>query len=77
MIKRLLYLLSALWALAFVLNGATKVNGAGPLDYAIAIAPFVCVQFLVVATRFVLTGDPFPSTPAKPFKGKTFDAPSR
>jgi hypothetical protein len=57
-IRRGWFLVCAVWALAFLANGSTKVDGIGEGDVWLACAPFACGWLLVRATRFVLTGSP-------------------
>lgn len=64
MIARAWLLLCALWAFAFIGNGATKVDGIQRGDVIIAAAPWVIGFALVQALRFVVTGSFLP--PAEP-----------
>lgn len=56
MLKRALLLLAALWAFAFLANGATKSDGIGRGDVMLALAPLVIGWLLRQAGRFVVTG---------------------
>jgi hypothetical protein len=65
-LRRLYLLLSGVWALVFLANGATKEDGVGRGDVLLAIAPAATGWLLIRAGRFVVTGSPRPpsDTPA-------------
>lgn len=64
MLKRALLLLAALWAFAFLANGATKSDGIGRGDVMLAFAPLVIGWLCARGGRFVVTGSPVrPSGP--------------
>lgn len=48
--------LSLLWALVFIMNGNTKVDGIGQGDWMIALAPLVIGQALGKLGSWVLWG---------------------
>jgi hypothetical protein len=58
MIRRAFYLIAGLWALVFLANGASKLDGIREGDVWLACAPFAIGWLLVRAGRFVVTGSP-------------------
>jgi len=59
MLKRLWFLLSTLWALTFLIAGATRpVYGILPRDIVIGLLPLVVGWCLAKSARFVVTGSP-------------------
>jgi hypothetical protein len=56
MLKRLYLLLSTLWAIAFLLNGSTKLTGIGTGDLILALAPLTIGWAVGRAALFVTTG---------------------
>jgi hypothetical protein len=56
MFKRAWFVIAALWALAFLANGATKVNGIGEGDVMLAFAPAILGWVGWRLLRFVVLG---------------------
>lgn len=56
MIARAWFLLSCVWAFAFIGNGLTKAHGLGGVDIGLAAAPFAVPIVLALAFRFITTG---------------------
>lgn len=56
MLKRLWFVISALWAAALLTNGSTREHGIQEMDWALALAPFLLGWFIAGAGCFVVTG---------------------
>lgn len=56
MLKRAWLLVSIVWALVFLWNGSTKLDGVGDGDVMMAAAPLAIGWLLVKSLRFIATG---------------------
>ena len=56
MVKRLWFVLSALWAVVFLGNGMTKVSGIQPGDVYLAMTPAIAGPVLVAVGRWIARG---------------------
>jgi hypothetical protein len=56
MVKRLWFVLSMLWAVVFIGNGLTKVDGLQTGDVMMAVAPLIAGQVLIALALWVVRG---------------------
>ena len=54
--KRLWFALSMLWAVVFIGNGLTKVDGIQTGDVMLAMAPLIAGQVLIAVALWVVRG---------------------